>query len=74
MPLQPSGSETLVEQWIFHKLNIAATQLNIHLTERNFMSATIDVHNFWLYELCDVYIVSQNGIPLGLINVFCRKR
>ncbi|KAF7371107.1 Valyl-tRNA synthetase [Mycena sanguinolenta] len=53
---KPTGKESLVEQWILHKLNVAATELNTHLAERNFMSATTSAYNFWLYELCDVYI------------------
>jgi len=55
--MKPTGNESLVEKWILHKLNIAATEVNQHLTDRNFMAATTSVHNFWLYELCDVYIV-----------------
>ena len=47
-----------MEKWIFHKLNIAAIEINQCLTDRNFMAATNAVYNFWLYELCDVYIVS----------------
>ncbi|KAG8811350.1 hypothetical protein FRC18_003552 [Serendipita sp. 400] len=47
---------TLVERWIYHKLNQAATELNKCLAERNFMNATSAVYSFWLYELCDVYI------------------
>ncbi|KIK07612.1 hypothetical protein K443DRAFT_673192 [Laccaria amethystina LaAM-08-1] len=53
---KPTGNESLVEKWIFHKLNIAAIEINQCLADRNFMAATIAVHNFWLYELCDVYI------------------
>ncbi|KAL5522197.1 VAS1 [Sanghuangporus sanghuang] len=53
---KPTGKETLVEKWIFHKLNIAAGEVNKYLTERNFMLATTSIYNFWLYELCDVYI------------------
>ncbi|KAK7463838.1 valine--tRNA ligase [Stygiomarasmius scandens] len=53
---KPTGNESLVEQWILHKLNVAAKELNDQLTERNFMMATNAVYNFWLYELCDVYI------------------
>ncbi|KAF6762787.1 valine-tRNA ligase [Ephemerocybe angulata] len=53
---KPTGKESLVEKWIFHKLNIAATEVNQALAERNFMNATNIVYNFWLYELCDVYI------------------
>ena len=41
-----------------HKLNLAAEEINKQLAERNFMNATGAAYNFWLYELCDVYIVS----------------
>ena len=58
IPVQPSGNESLVEKWILDRLNMAADEVNKHLTERNFHMATNVVYNFWLYELCDVYIVS----------------
>ena len=54
---QPTGNESLVEKWILHKLNLAAEEINKQLSERNFMNATGAAYNFWLYELCDVYIV-----------------
>jgi valyl-tRNA synthetase len=47
-----------VEKWILDRLNAAADEVNKQLTERNFLMATNAVYNFWLYELCDVYIVS----------------
>ena len=47
-----------MEKWILDRLNAAADEVNEQLTERNFFMATNAVHNFWLYELCDVYIVS----------------
>ncbi|MCO5554133.1 hypothetical protein L7F22_007659 [Adiantum nelumboides] len=53
---KPSGKESLVEKWILFKLNEAAKGVSTHLENRNFMQATTDVYNFWLYELCDVYI------------------
>ncbi|KAG8720843.1 hypothetical protein FRC08_017884 [Ceratobasidium sp. 394] len=53
---KPTGRETIVEKWILHKLDIAATDTNRALEERNFMAATTAVYNFWLYELCDVFI------------------
>jgi valyl-tRNA synthetase len=55
--VQPTGRESLVEQWILHKLNVAAAEVNSSFTDRNFMLATTAAYNFWLYELCDVYIV-----------------
>ncbi|GJE94069.1 valyl-tRNA synthetase-like protein [Phanerochaete sordida] len=53
---KPSGKESLVERWILSKLNVAAEETNKQLAQRNFMAATTAVYNFWLYELCDVYI------------------
>ncbi|PWN48942.1 putative VAS1-valyl-tRNA synthetase [Violaceomyces palustris] len=52
----PSGDESTVERWILHRLNSACKEVEQSLSERNFMSATTAVYNFWLYELCDVYI------------------
>ncbi|KZV99018.1 hypothetical protein EXIGLDRAFT_763016 [Exidia glandulosa HHB12029] len=52
----PTGRESMVERWILHKLNIAAKEMNDSLESRNFMAATSSAYNFWLYELCDVYI------------------
>ncbi|KAG7447505.1 uncharacterized protein BT62DRAFT_930517, partial [Guyanagaster necrorhizus] len=53
---KPTGKESLVERWILHKLNIAAREINTQMGERNFMMTTTAAYNFWLYELCDVYI------------------
>ncbi|KAJ2915046.1 hypothetical protein MD484_g5379, partial [Candolleomyces efflorescens] len=53
---KPTGNESIVEKWIFHKLNVAASEINQALVDRNFMNATNAAYNFWLYELCDVYI------------------
>ncbi len=70
---QPSGRESLVEQWILDKLNAAALELNSQLEARNFMLATTAAHNFWLYELCDVYIVSFLGMLGRLLMSVYRK-
>lgn len=32
--------------------------MNKQFAERNFMNAAGTAYNFWLYELCDIYIVS----------------
>jgi valyl-tRNA synthetase len=52
-----TGNESLADKWILHKLNKAAIDTNKALEERNFMAATNVVYNFWIYELCDVFIV-----------------
>ncbi|SHO78257.1 Mitochondrial and cytoplasmic valyl-tRNA synthetase [Malassezia sympodialis ATCC 42132] len=48
--------QSLVEKWILHRLNVTARQLNSDMESRSFMSATTCIYNFWLYDLCDVYI------------------
>ncbi|KAG0141697.1 hypothetical protein CROQUDRAFT_673968 [Cronartium quercuum f. sp. fusiforme G11] len=53
---KPTGQESLVEKWIFHKLNECSQTVNKALEDRIFMSATSAVYEFWLYDLCDVYI------------------
>lgn len=53
---EPTGKESLADKWILSKLNKCAIETNKMLEERNFMMATNAVYQFWLYELCDVYI------------------
>ncbi|KAI9452674.1 tRNA synthetases class I-domain-containing protein [Russula earlei] len=69
---KPTGNESLVERWILHKLNIASAETNKQLNERNFMAATNAVYNFWLYELCDVYIEAMK--PMTDSSVPSRPR
>ncbi|KAF8966826.1 tRNA synthetases class I-domain-containing protein [Flammula alnicola] len=70
---KPTGNESLVEKWILHKLNIAATEINASLAERNFMAATNSAYNFWLYELCDVYIEAMKPMTDELAPIATRK-
>jgi valyl-tRNA synthetase len=51
-----SGKECAAERWILFRLNEAVRTVNEALEARNFMAATTAAYNFWLYELCDVYI------------------
>lgn len=53
-----------MELWILQKLEHATRSINKHLEERNFMLATADAYAFWLYEICDVYIVRPSPPPL----------
>jgi len=70
---QPTGNETLVEKWILHKLNIATAETNNQLGERNFMAATNAVYNFWLYELCDVYIEAMKPMTDPAVSAETRN-
>lgn len=58
----PSGRETLVERWILSRLEHCSTELNRHLEGRNFQQATTSVYDFWLYELCDIYIEAMKPL------------
>lgn len=55
--VKATGRESLAEQWILDRLNTATRQVTSYLETRNFQLAVNAVHNFWLYEFCDVYIV-----------------
>ena len=57
-----TGKEGLAERWILHKLNTAVKEVNENLTSREFSRATQASHNYWLYELCDVYIENSKSI------------
>lgn len=70
---KPSGNESLVEKWILDRLNAAADEVNKQLTERNFLMATNAVYNFWLYELCDVYIEAMKPMTDGSATVGTKK-
>merc|ERR1711892_1004399 len=45
-----------MDRWILSRLAYAVEQVNIGFTEYNFPQATTALYNFWLYELCDVYL------------------
>ncbi|KAJ1656257.1 valine--tRNA ligase [Dispira simplex] len=71
-----TGDESLVDRWILHKLVKTTQQLNQSLTDRNFMTATQTLQNFWLYELCDVYIEAIKPVcdaNVAIMNNLSRK-
>ncbi|KAG5359742.1 Valine--tRNA ligase [Yarrowia sp. C11] len=64
----PGKDLSLVEKWILHKYTHASKIADEALQHNNFMDSTTAVYNFWLYELCDVYIENSkflilNGTP-----------
>lgn len=52
----PGAKVNLAERWIIHRMNEAAKEVNEALEVHNFMAATTAIYNYWLYELCDVFI------------------
>ena len=59
------GSEGLMDLWILHKLNLAVEKVITSMESYNFMAATTAIFNFWMYELCDVYIEGIKPICEG---------
>ena len=51
-----SANLLLVDSWILSKLEHLITHMNKYLEEYKFGELTILFNNFWLYELCDVYL------------------
>ena len=47
----------MVERWILHQFNEAAKTANDGLEAREFHKSTNAIYVYWLYQLCDVYIV-----------------
>lgn len=54
-----SGNESNMELWILSRLAYAIDQCNSGFEGYDFAVATTAIYNFWLYDLCDVYLVSS---------------
>ena len=56
--LQFTGSSAdVMERWILSRLSLAIDDCNKGFIGYNFPDVTTAIYNFWLYELCDVYLV-----------------
>jgi len=54
-----------MDLWILSRLSAAADLCNEGFRSYEFPKATTALYNFWLYELCDVYLVSNKfEVPL----------
>lgn len=57
-----TGRESLAENWILHKLTIAAKEINQALADREFSTATSVAYQYWYTSLCDVYIENSKSL------------
>ncbi|KFD54850.1 hypothetical protein M514_04284 [Trichuris suis] len=60
-----SGFETMVDQWILSRLSTAVHLCNEGFETYEFSKVTSACHNFWLYELCDVYLECLKPVMLS---------
>ncbi len=58
---QLQGGERLLDQWILSRLADAVDAANRGFELYEFPTVTTAIYNFWLYELCDVYLVRVCG-------------
>lgn len=48
-----------MDRWILSRLSAAVDMVNSGFENYDFTMATTGCYNFWLYELCDWYLVSR---------------
>ena len=64
---------TSMDRWILSRMASAVESTNEGLQLYNFPQATTALYNFWLYDLCDVYLeylkpVFQGGAPDAILT------
>jgi valyl-tRNA synthetase len=55
----------LLNRWILSRVSYAVQQCNSGFEEFDFSKATTACYNFWLYELCDVFLEAIKPIMLS---------
>nr|DBA20552.1 TPA: hypothetical protein GDO54_017317 [Pyxicephalus adspersus] len=61
----PTGQESLVDHWILSRLSLAVDLCNTGFQNYDFPGITTAVYNFWLYDLCDVYLECLKPVFAG---------
>lgn len=56
-PAQLCGEEGVSDRWILSRLSAAVALCDAAFKTYDFPALTTSIYNFWLYELCDVYLV-----------------
>lgn len=59
LPPKPGGHGSLVDRWIRSRLAEAVRLSNQGFQAYDFPAVTTAQYSFWLYELCDVYLVRR---------------
>ncbi|MBN3299917.1 SYVC ligase, partial [Amia calva] len=62
---QLSGQESLVDRWILSRLCHAVELCDSGFKSYDFPAVTTAIYNFWLYELCDVYLECLKPVFAG---------
>lgn len=62
-----TNNESNMDLWILSRLATAVELSNAGFASYEFYNATAAMYNFWLYDLCDVYLVRISSV---LIDYF----
>lgn len=57
-----------MDVWIMSRLSLAVELSNTGFENFDFQSATTACYNFWLYELCDWYLVSTQSFEFLILE------
>lgn len=57
---QLCGEESVSDRWILSRLSAAVGLCDAAFKAYDFPGITTAIYNFWLYELCDVYLVRNS--------------
>uniref|UniRef100_A0AAX7T259 Valine--tRNA ligase n=1 Tax=Astatotilapia calliptera TaxID=8154 RepID=A0AAX7T259_ASTCA len=60
--VQLSGEESVSDRWILSRLSAAVTLCDAGFKAYDFPTITTAIYNFWLYELCDIYLESVKPV------------
>lgn len=62
------GEESVSDRWILSRLSAAVGLCDAAFRAYDFPAITTSIYNFWLYELCDVYLVRIFESPVPFIK------
>lgn len=57
-----NGTESFIERWILSRLDNACSTANENMKGYHISEAVNSIHNFWLYELCDIFLEAMKPI------------
>lgn len=67
------GEESVSDRWILSRLCAAVAFCDAGFKAYDFPGITTAIYNFWLYELCDVYLVRNQAATEELECIhFCK--
>uniref|UniRef100_A0A671YP82 valine--tRNA ligase n=1 Tax=Sparus aurata TaxID=8175 RepID=A0A671YP82_SPAAU len=67
------GEESVSDRWILSRLSAAVGLCDTAFKAYDFPAITTAIYNFWLYELCDVYLVRVSETSDQRQALVCRQ-